>query len=167
MKAHTHTQVTCTSRKHLQLANPDLRIFLPFTLLQLLLLLLLGARTMVTIILMVGAEVVPPERLGQVERQQEGEQVEPPEGQVGGRGAAGGPRPSSSRSRSSSRSHSDAANILRALYITGTAALTGSENVPGHAAAMPSVKTCAERRNACGAAAATPAVSPARSPSRM
>uniref|UniRef100_A0A0A9B126 Uncharacterized protein n=1 Tax=Arundo donax TaxID=35708 RepID=A0A0A9B126_ARUDO len=32
---------------------------------------------------------------------------------------------------------------------------------------MPSVNTCAERRNACGAAAATPAVSPARRPSRM
>ncbi|XBJ08761.1 hypothetical protein VPH35_013991 [Triticum aestivum] len=51
--------------------------------------------------------------------------------------------------------------------MTGTAALTGSENRHGNAVVSPSVKTCAESRNACGAMAAIPVVSPDRRPSRM
>lgn len=89
MKAHTELK----SQAWVQLILSNLRVLLPFTLLQLLLLLLLRARAVSTIILTVGAEVVPLERLGQVERQQEGEQVEAPERQVGCRERPAGHHP--------------------------------------------------------------------------
>jgi len=57
------------------------------------LLLLLQVCVCAAVILMVAAEVVSPERPGQVEGQQEREEVEPPERQVGGRERPAGHHP--------------------------------------------------------------------------